>query len=288
MLNIRVALSIFRLPWLVDATTLAIGQRILAGDKLELEEKSDAYKFQLYHDDDNDDGSASMKRMDGAVAVFPISGTLLKEDTWCSYGTQTIAQAIRGAANDDRITAIVLDINSGGGCVNAIAPMLQAIEEIKSLGKPVLAHVDFCCSAAYWIASATDRIYMDNSISSAVGSIGAYSQVVETAPGDLEKNGYTIHTIYADESPDKNKAYRALQTGDEGPYKADLSFLVSAFQKDVKKNRVNLAADADGVLSGDIFYSEKAIANGLVDGVMTLEEVIAVAALNSAKPNQSI
>lgn len=288
MLNIRVALSIFRLPWLVDAATIAIGQRILAGDKLDLEEKDTAYKIQLYQDDDNDDGPATPKKVDGAVAVFPISGTLYKEDTWCSYGTDTIAARLREIANDNRVSAIVLDIASGGGCANAIPPMLQAIEEIKASGKPILVHTDYCCSAAYWIAAAANRIYMDNHTVSIVGSIGAYSQIVETSPGDLEKNGYKIHTIYADESSSKNKAYRALQSGDEGPYKADLSRLVTIFQNDVKNHRANLKAEADGVLTGDNFYSDQAIANGLVDGVMTLEEVIATAALSSAKPNQSI
>ncbi len=288
MLNIRVALSIFRLPWLVDAATIAIGQRILAGDKLDLEEKDAAYKIQLYQDDDNDDGPATPKKVDGAVAVFPISGTLYKEDTWCSYGTNTIAANLIEAAHRDQIIAGVLAVNSGGGCVDAVPPMLRAIEEFKSSGKPLFVHTDYCCSAAYWFASAANRIYMDNEKVSIVGSIGALAQVVETAPGDLEKNGYKIHTIYANESSDKNKAYRALQSGDEGPYKTDLSRIVSIFHADIKNNRANLKAEADGVLTGDIFYSDQAIVNGLVDGVMTLEEVIATAALSSAKPNQSI
>lgn len=286
MLNIRVALSIFRLPWLVDATGITIGQRILAGDKLDFEEKDDTYKVLLYQDDNNDDSPGTPQKVTGTVAVFPIAGILYKEDTWCSYGTDTIARRLREVANDKETTAIVLDINSGGGCGNAIPPMLQAIEEIKSAGKPIFVHTDYCCSAAYWIASAADRIYMNNTMSSVVGSIGAYSQIVETAPGDLEKNGYKIHTIYADESTDKNKIYRALQAGDETPCKADLSRLVSFFHSDVKKNRANLKADAEGVLSGGNFYSDEAIATGLADGVMTLEEVVAIAALNSEKPNQ--
>lgn len=287
MLNLSVALAIYRRPWLVDAAALTIGQQILAGDKIDLEAKPDTYRVMLFQDND-DDGPSSTKKVNGAVAVFPISGTLYKNDTWCSYGTETIAQKLRAVANDNRVSAIVLDIESGGGCVDAIPCMLQAIEEVKAAGKPIFVHTDYCCSAAYWIASAVDRIYMDNATVSQVGSIGALAQVVETAAGDLEKNGYKIHTIYAKESPDKNGAYRALQSGDESLYTADLSRIVSIFHADIRANRANLKADAPGVLTGGVFYSDLAIDNGLADGVMTLDEVIAATALASATPNQSI
>lgn len=282
MLHLSVALAIYRHPWLVDAATLSLGQQILAGEKIDLEEKADTYNIQLYQDDDNGDSSGTRQTVNGTIAVFPIVGTLYKNDTWCSYGTATIARKLREVVSDSRITAVVLDIESGGGCVDAIPCMLQAIEEVKAAGKPIYVHTDYCCSAAYWIASAADRIYMDNPTASLVGSIGALAQVVETAPGDLEKNGYKIHTIYADESPDKNKAYRALQAGDDGFYKADLSRLVAIFHADIKHNRRDLKPDGNGVLTGDIFYSDQAIDNGLADGVMTLEEVIATVALTSA------
>lgn len=286
MLNIRLALSLFRQPWLIDAATLAIGQRILAGERVDFEKKDDAYRVRLHSDSAGDDVPTE-KSAAGSVAVFPIYGTLYKDDSLCAYGTNTIARTIREAARDDQITAAVLDVNSGGGCIDAVPCMLQAIEDFKSAGKPLFVHAEYCCSAAYWIASAADRIYMDNPIASQVGSIGALYQVVERAPGDLEKDGYKIHTIYAEESPDKNKAYRAIQSGDDRPYKDDLTRTVSVFHTHVKQNRPNLSADAPGVLSGDVFYSDRAIANGLADGVMTLEEVVAVAALDS-KPNQSI
>lgn len=289
MPDIRVALSLYRRPWLVDAAILAVGQRILAGEKTDFEEKVAAYPVQLVQDTPEDpEAPGSEKKVDGAVAVFPLKGTLLKEDTWCSYGTETVARAIRDAAHDDRIIAGVLDVDSGGGCIDAIPCMLKAIGEFRSCGKPIFVHTDYCCSAAYWIASAADRIYMDNTTASMVGSIGALAQVMETAPGDLEKNGYKVHMIYADESPDKNKAYRHLQEGDESVYKKDLSRIVSIFHTDIKANRPNLAADAPGVLTGDVFYADQAVTNSLADGVMTLEEVIALAALDSTKPNQSI
>lgn len=286
MLNLSVALAIYRRPWLVDAAALTVGQQILAGDKIDLEAKPEAYRVLLYQD--NDDGPSTTKKVNGAVAVFPIAGTLYKNDTWCSYGTETIAQKLREVANDNRISAIVLDIESGGGCVDAVPCMLQAIEEIRVAGKPISVHTDYCCSAAYWIASAVDRIYMDNATASQVGSIGALAQVVETSVGDLEKNGYKIHTIYAKESPDKNGAYRALQAGDESLYVTDLSRIVSIFHADIQANRTNLKADAPGVLTGGVFYSDQAIDNGLADGVMTLDEVVAATALSSATPNQYI
>lgn len=72
MPDIRVALSLYRHPWLVDAAILAVGQRILAGGKIDLEKKAAAYPVQLVQDaPENPEAPDTEKKVDGAVAVFP-------------------------------------------------------------------------------------------------------------------------------------------------------------------------------------------------------------------------
>src|SRR5690606_37077147 len=76
---------------------------------------------------------------DGSTAIIPLKGTMLKYGTWCSYGTEEVAYAIRTSAVHDKINSIVLDTDSGGGSVDAVAPVVQAIEFARSLGIPVVA-----------------------------------------------------------------------------------------------------------------------------------------------------
>ena len=70
MPDIRVALSLYRHPWLVDAAILAVGQRILAGGKIDLEKKAAAYPVQLVQDaPENPEAPDTEKKVDGAVAL---------------------------------------------------------------------------------------------------------------------------------------------------------------------------------------------------------------------------
>lgn len=63
----------------------------------------------------------------GTTAIFPLVGTMLKYGTLCSYGTLEIAGAMKEAAKHKNIDSFILDIDSGGGSVDAIAPMLSLI-----------------------------------------------------------------------------------------------------------------------------------------------------------------
>ncbi len=214
------------------------------------------------------------------VAVIPIVGPITKYDSWCNYGATTYARAISEAGAHPEVCAIVLDFDSGGGAVNAISIMKEAISYVQSLGKPIIAHVDFCASLAYWAASQCDAVFCDNNVSSAVGSIGALCHFVDDA-GKLKQDGYTVVTVYADESPDKNLAYRRAIEGDDTAIKKELSYLVAQFHQDVLNTRPDVKADAPGVFTGAMFSPAEAQTLGLINGVHTLSECIENAAIRA-------
>ncbi len=209
------------------------------------------------------------------VAVIPLHGSLTKYDTCSTYGTSYFAEHLKKLASRDDVVAVVLDIDSGGGACNAVAPMVEAIKAVKSSGKPVLAHCDFCASAAYWIASYCDFLYMDNSLSE-VGSIGALVRLVDDRGPD-PSTGYRIIEVYARESTEKNKAYRDALDGDYKAMEEHLSVLVGHFQKSVRENRPAIDTSAHGVMSGACFYPDEAIRLGMADGIQSLASVIEIA-----------
>lgn len=213
---------------------------------------------------------------DAKVAVIPIVGTITKYDTCCNYGALTYARAITRAAADPLVRAIVLDVDSGGGATNAIAPFKEAIQGVQAQGMPIIVHADLCASLAYWIASQCDAIFCDNNLS-AVGSIGGYFELVDDK-NKLEKEGYTVVSVYADESPDKNLSYRQAIEGDTAMLRADLSHSIAQFHRDVKAGRPELRAEAPGVLTGAMFHPQEAQALGMINGVMTLTQCIENAA----------
>lgn len=208
------------------------------------------------------------------IAVVPLKGTMTKYDTCLCDGTATIATKIFEFADDDTVVGIVLDIDSGGGSSSSVAPLVQAISHVRSKGKPVYAHVDFCGSAAYWIATQCDAIYMDNELSE-VGSIGAMAVFTDSSAPNPSTGERTI-VVYADESKDKNLAYRDALAGNYEAVKAELKPLVEEFRKDVVAGRPSIAADAEGVMTGRMFRTPDAISLGMADAKRTLPETVDV------------
>lgn len=256
----RLALDIRRGLWALHQpeSWLPVAMKVLRGDPVAM--------------DDDDDSEDSFAEFDGErIVIIPLHSVITKYDTCFTYGTLSLADRIKDLADDPKCAGIILDIDSGGGSVNAIAPIKDAIGYFKASRKPIIAHCDACFSAAYWIASMCDSVFADNALSE-FGSIGVYSQLVDDR--ENKQTGERIISVYAKESPDKNLDYRQALDGNPEPLQAKLSPIAKAFHEDVKAGRQALKSDAPGVLTGDTFYAEDAIALGMADGILTLEECL--------------
>lgn len=210
----------------------------------------------------------------GSTAIIPVHGTLLKYGTYCSYGTTEYADLIREAADAPNISSVVCDIDSGGGAVDAIAPLVDAILYARGKGKAVVSHCDLCASAAYYAASYSNEIIAANRISAEFGSIGVMMSFPDYAKY-YENAGIKVHTIYSNLSDYKN-AFEAAKKGDYAAIRdEELDPLAREFQAEVKKNRGNcLKLETEGLLRGRMFYADEAQAVGLIDGVGTMDYAV--------------
>jgi protease-4 len=187
------------------------------------------------------------------------------------------------AAASKKIDALVLDIDSGGGSVDSIPPMIEAIRRIQTeYNKPVVASADLCASAAYFVAAYCDKIIANNNLSAEFGSIGVMMQFWDVQPM-YEKAGYVFHKIYAPESTHKNLPFEKALKGDYDLIKEEeLSPLAVGFQKAIKERRgTKLDLSIEGLLNGRMFYAnnsknEKLNAKtvGLIDEVANLDRAI--------------
>lgn len=271
--NTHLALSLLRGRWLLaDAETLLPHAfDFLARQTAGIQ--SVEYEPSLFMSDGGsvfmNDAKADKKQK--MVAVIPMHGALTKYWGCSTVGTQEVANDIMELAHRDDVVGFVLDIDSPGGASNAIPPMVAAIKHVQKMGKPVIAHVDFCASAAYWIASQCDAIFMDN-IMSEVGSIGAYASFLDNR--ENKQTGEKIISIYADESSDKNRSYREALEGKYELCREELSHLVQLFHAAVKSNRPAIKSEEDGVFTGATFFTPKAVEFEMADGMASLEDCI--------------
>lgn len=210
-----------------------------------------------------------------STAIIPVHGTMLKYGTMCSYGTTEIASVVREAADSRNISSIVLDMDSGGGSVDAIAPMLDAVRYAQGKQKAVVAYCDLCASAAYYVASACNEIVAGNEVSAELGSIGVMMSFMDYAKY-YEDRGIKQHTIYSNLSDYKNLPFEAAKRGD---YKAirdeELDPLARDFQEAVKQGRgARLQLETEGLLRGRMFYAKDAVRVGLADRIGTLQSAV--------------
>lgn len=198
----------------------------------------------------------------GSIGIIKIEGVLAQySDPWFGLiGYSTISSLLDQFAAAPNIASIILDINSPGGAAIGVEAVA---DQILATNKPIVAYVSgICCSAAYWIASAADKIILSGN-TSMVGSIGTMTTAIDFT-GLYEKFGLKVHTINSTHSPDKNKSYELAKQGDYSLIRSEtLDPLAVSFLDFVKSQR-DIKPEA---LTGSVYFGQKAISLGLADSI---------------------
>jgi signal peptide peptidase SppA len=263
-------------PWAITPEMLQEVQNIysvhLRGEKIDISAVEAAVGRSL-------DNSSNGSWVQDGVAVIPINGVIAKKMnlfTQISGGvsSQVIAEDFSKAMNDPAIKGIVLHVDeSPGGTVGGIQ---QAADIMASyLGtKPVVTCADgLMASAAYWIGSVADEIYIAD-LTTEVGSIGVVAKHMDIS-GYEEKNGIKTTEITAGQYKRAVSQYKPLSEEGRALIQADLDQIYALFVETVASNRgVEVADVLSNMADGRVFLGKKAIEAGLVDGVSTLAECI--------------
>jgi protease-4 len=271
--------TVLRGKWFIDFRDIEVHQvfidKLLAHETEASLPKREPLQVLLASDTGMNNGSNFKDAPTGSIAIIPLQGSMLKYGTRCSYGTTEIAAMMDEAAASSKIAGMVLDIDSGGGSVDAIAPLLESISGAQAKGKPVVACCDLCASAAYYAACHCNEVIASNSLSAEFGSIGVMMSFMDYTKY-YENEGLKQHTIYSNLSTHKNASYESAKKGDYESIKTEqLDPLAARFQEAVKHQRGNkLNASIEGILAGRVFYASDAQKNGLIDSIGTLQTAV--------------
>ncbi|MDR1544760.1 MAG: S49 family peptidase [Prevotellaceae bacterium] len=216
--------------------------------------------------------SGSFDKLDeNSIVVVPIIGSMFKYDTWCSYGMDYFASIIEQANKSDKVAGIMLLLNTPGGSTQSV---IRLEEVLRSLVKPCVAVVDgMCCSCGIYVASFADKIVALNRMCE-IGSIGVFATIIDHSEAD-KLSGIKTITAYPPESSYKNKSVREAVEG-KLEYLIDESLTPFAhhFQNIIKANRPKLDETVEGILEGREFYAYDAEKNGLIDGIMNMQQAV--------------
>jgi len=216
---------------------------------------------------------------DSVVQVIPLKGVLRPTPSLFGLlfgggggGLLGFRDQLRAAANNDKVSAIVMDVDSPGGFVDLIPEIASDIRAVRAQ-KPVVAVANTTAgSAAYWLASQASQVVV--SPSAEIGSIGVY-QIHEDISRALDKEGVAVTLVKAGKYKVEGHPFAPLDDEAAAAMQDDVNSYYDMFTGDVAKGRgVEQDAVKNGFGEGRMVMAQRATKIGLADRVEQLGDTI--------------
>lgn len=275
-------LDLLRSAWAIQPERLLEIQSIydthLRGDKIDI----DGIEARLGRPLANEQQDYRIR--DGGVAVLPIEGVLAPKANMFmrisgASSTQMLNTQIESAIADPRVKSLILVIDSGGGSVIGAPELAATVRELSSV-KPIVAVTDgTMASAAYWIGSAANAVYGSGPTVN-VGSIGV------VATHNYTPNAGSSQTTEITAGRYKRMASPTKPLDEEGAayIQAKVDHIYGVFVEAVAEHRgTTVDAVLEHMADGRVFIGQQAVDVGLLDGLMTVDQVATRLAANPAE-----
>ena len=237
-------------------------------------------------DSNKDLGFDILPTTNGNIGVVPVSGTLVQKGAYLRESSgmtsyQGIKTTINNALTDERVSSILIYINSPGGDAFGLfdfAASLRLLAQNESQPKPIFAFTDgVMASAAYAIGSAAARVYAEDI--STVGSIGVLQihrdKSAQNAVQGIKVTYITSGIQKAEGNPDEPLAAEAHARIQARVNKiADKFFSIVSTARAGSDAKVQLSTADIAALQAGVFLGGEAYERKLTDGVRTLRQVV--------------
>lgn len=211
------------------------------------------------------------------VAVIPITGTIAHRmggmDAMSGgASTKQISADTRRALDDNSVAGVVYHIHSPGGTVDGVPELADEIRSLRG-SKPIYAVADtMAASAAYWIASAADEVFVTPS--GQVGSIGVFA-VHEDFSEQYEQLGERRELIASSKFKGEGMDFMPLTSELRAHIEEQVLAYDDLFVSAVAKGR----GVAEGLVrnkfgQGRMVMAKDAVRVGMADNVGTLDAAI--------------
>lgn len=213
------------------------------------------------------------KLLDGGVALVEVQGPLMHHPDPCADSYDAIKARVLDAI-EQNATKIVLSIDSPGGLVSGC---FDTADEIRSAcdarGVELVTYIDGqATSAAYALACVASRVYVPPT--GIVGSIGVIDALVDATTLDREMGlGFTL--IASGARKTDGNVHAPTTDAAVASAQARVDALADLFFRHVASHRP-ISVDAIASMQAGLFVGDQAMRYGLADGVMTLDQVLAL------------
>src|ERR1700733_133763 len=187
--------------------------------------------------------------------------------------SQPVVSALKKFGDDSSIKAIILHVNSPGGGVAASEEIYREVKRLRSEKKKrvVVSIETVVASGAYYVASASDKIYADSG--SIVGSIGVIAEWMNY--GDLLKWAKLKNVVIkTGEFKDTGNPARDLTPAEQAYMQDLIDNMFGQFVKAVSVGRGMKYDDVKSIANGKVWTGEQAASMKLIDGVGDFETAV--------------
>jgi len=211
-------------------------------------------------------GEGRLFNLRGKVGIIAIEGTI--------GDAEELIEQIREFADDGRIKAVVLRIDSPGGGVAASQEIYQAVRELKKKKKVVASMGSVAASGGYLIAVAADRIVANpGSITGSISAVMRHANVEEL----MKKVGVRSSVVKSGKFKDIGSPTREMTAEERSLLQAIVDDIYDQFVRTIAENRKLPLQRVLELSDGRIFSGRQAKDLGLVDDLGGLQDAVLLA-----------
>jgi protease-4 len=199
------------------------------------------------------------------IGVVDLEGVILSPNP--------VVQQLKKFGDDDSIKAIILHVNSPGGGVAASEEIYREVKRIRDEKKKrIVAAIETVgASGAYYVSSATNKIYADNG--SIVGSIGVIAQWVNYGQL-LQWAKLKDMTLKAGEFKDTGSPTRDMTPAEREYLQGMIDNMHGQFIKAVADGRNMKFEDVKSIANGKVWTGQQALPMKLVDQLADFQAAV--------------
>jgi protease IV len=187
-----------------------------------------------------------------------------------------IRNALRKAAEDDSIKAVVLRVNSPGGSATASEIILDATKRVKEKKPLVVSMGPVAGSGGYYVACGSDTVFADES--TITGSIGVVAGKLATTEM-WSKIGITFKEYNRGANAGILSSSRVFTPEERKKLQSLMDEIYGVFKDHVTEIRgKKLKKPLDDLAGGRVYTGRQALELGLIDKIGTLDDAVKFAA----------
>src|SRR5450631_4137181 len=214
----------------------------------------------------NTGGESSLRSSFGEkIGVVDLEGVIIDPTT--------VVPQLKKFGDDDSIKAIIIHVNSPGGGVAASEEIYREVKRVRDEKKKhIVASIETVgASGAYYVSSATNKIYADNG--SVVGSIGVIAAWVNY--GDLMRWAkLKQEVITVGEFKDTGDPTREMTPTERAYMQGLIDNMYGQFVEAVADGRHAKVEDIRAIANGKVWSGQQALAMKLIDQVGDFQDAV--------------